>query len=134
MFCVLFRTPEFHNTANFQQMLYEYLGVAALIGLLAGSLLHFSSDMLMQALGLQASPEHSGRTAASVRVAREKRRLEDAWPASTPVRSNQTRAKVEENSKDSSEYVEKDRNKRKEGQGLLSQTILEEDDDSEDGF
>ncbi len=41
---------------------------------------------------------------------------------------------MEDTSKDYSEYIERDRGKRKEGQGLLSQTILEEDDDSEDGF
>jgi hypothetical protein len=108
--------------------------VAALIGLLTGSLLHFSSSMLTTALNLQASPELSGRTAASVRAAREKKRLEDAWQASTPFRSNQARTRVEDTSKDYSEYIEKDRGKRKEGQGLLSQTILEEEDDSEDGF
>jgi hypothetical protein len=108
--------------------------VAALIGLLTGSLLHFSSSMMTKALNLQVSPEQSGRTAASVRAAREKKRLEDAWQASTPIRSNQARARVEDASKDYSEYIEKDRGKRKEGQGLLSQTILEEDDDSEDGY
>jgi hypothetical protein len=90
--------------------------------------------MLTQALNLQASPEHSGRTAASVRAAREKKRLEDAWKASTPFRSGHERARVEETSKGHSEYIEKDRGKWKEGQGLLSQTILEEDDDSDDGF
>jgi hypothetical protein len=90
--------------------------------------------MLIKVLNLQDSPEQSGRTAASVRAAREKKRLEDAWQASTPIRSNQARTWVEDTSKDYLEYIEKDRGKRKEGQGLLSQTILEEDDDSEDGF
>jgi hypothetical protein len=37
-------------------------------------------------------------------------------------------------SEDFSEYIEKDRGKRKGGQGLLSQTILEEDDDSAGEF
>jgi hypothetical protein len=41
---------------------------------------------------------------------------------------------VDETSKDYSEYIEKDRAKWKEGQGLLSQTILEEEDDSDDDF
>jgi hypothetical protein len=108
--------------------------VGALIGLLTGSLLHFSSSILTKALNIQALPEQSGRTAASVRATREKQRLEDAWQASTPIRSNQARARVEDTSRDYSEYIEKDRGKRKEGQGLLSQTILEEEDDSEDGF
>ena len=107
--------------------------MAAIIGLLTGSFLHFSSSMLTKALNLKASPEQSGRTAASVPATREKKRLEDAWQASTPIRSNQARTRVD-TSKDYSEYIEKDRGKRKEGQGLLSQIILEEDDDSEDGF
>jgi hypothetical protein len=108
--------------------------VAALIGLLTGSFLHFSSNMLTQALNLRVSPEQPNRTAASVRAAREKKRLEDAWQASTPFRSGHVRARVEETSKDYSEYIEKERGKWKEGQGLLSQTILEEEDDSDDGF
>jgi hypothetical protein len=32
------------------------------------------------------------------------------------------------------EWLEKDVGKRREGDGLLAQTILEEEDDSEDGF
>lgn len=120
--------------ADLQQTLYIYLGVAALIGLFTGSLLHFSSSILIRVLDLQNLPEDSDRTAASVRVAREKKRHDDAWQASTPIQSRQARARMEYTSKDYSEYIENNRGKRKEGHGLLSQTILEEDDDSADGF
>ena len=128
------RTPRLCKYADLQQTLYIYLGVAALIGLFTGTFLHFSSSLLTRVLDLRTSPQESGRTAASVRAARERKRLEDAWQASTPIRSRQARRRMEDTSKDYSEYVEKDRGKRKEGQGLLSQTILEEDDDSADRF
>ncbi len=69
-----------------------------------------------------------------MRTARERKRLEDPWQVSVPTRHNQARVAGEDTAKDYSEFIEKDRSKRIEGQGLLSQTILEEDDDSEDEF
>jgi hypothetical protein len=62
-----------------------------------------------------------------VRAAREKKKLEQAWQSST---TRTERAKLKEDpsmEKKFSEWLEAD-------QGLLSQTILEEDDDSEEGF
>ncbi len=90
--------------------------------------------MLTTLFHLHPVPEEKGRTAASVRAARERKRLEDAWQSSTPVRGTQGSTRLDEQSKDYAEYLDKDRGRRREGQGLLSQTILEEDDDSEDGF
>jgi hypothetical protein len=116
------------------QTLYVYLGVAALIGLLTGSILHFSSTMLIRLLGLQPSPAYTSRTAAYIRAAREKRKLEDAWHVPPPTGHPRGRKRLEDPLKEYSEYLDKDRGKRRDGRGLLSQTILEEDDDSEAGF
>jgi hypothetical protein len=117
-----------------QQTLYIYFGVAALIGLITGSILHFSSSVLNKILNLQTPPGAKGRTAASVRAAREKKKVEDAWQAPTAVGIVRGRLVIDGSSKRYPEYVEKDRGKRSPGQGLLSQTILEEDDDSDDAF
>jgi hypothetical protein len=105
--------------------LYIYLGVAAVIGLLTGSILHISSSLLVSIFNLTPTPEETGRSAASVRAAREKKQLEQAWQSS---RTKTERWKEEPSTeKKFSEWLETD-------QGLLSQTILEEDDDSEEGF
>jgi len=115
------------------ETLYIYFGVAAIIGLLTGSILHFSSNIIISILDLHSKPQESGRTAASVRAAREKK-LEEAWQTVTPAGGNQGRARLGEAlKKEYAEYLDKDGGKKREGQGLLSLTILEEDD-SEDGF
>jgi hypothetical protein len=110
------------------ETLYIYLGVAAVIGLLTGSILHISSSILVSVFNLTPAPEETGRSAASVRAAREKKKkLEQAWQSST---TRTERGKLKEDpsmEKKFSEWLETD-------QGLLSQTILEEDDDSEEGF
>jgi len=98
------------------------------IGLLTGSILHISSSILVSVFNLTPAPEETGRSAASVRAAREKKKkLEQAWQSST---TRTERGKLKEDpsmEKKFSEWLETD-------QGLLSQTILEEDDDSEEGF
>jgi len=117
------------------ETLYIYFGVAALIGVLTGSVLHFSSAMLISVLDLKVKPKETGRTAASVRAAREQKKLKEAWQTAAPLRSNQARPMLDDGlKKEYTEFLDKDRGKRREGQGLLSQTILEEDDDSEGGF
>ena len=99
-----------------------------MIGLLTGSILHISSSILVSVFNLTPAPEETGRSAASVRAAREKKKkLEQAWQSST---TRTERGKLKEDpsmEKKFSEWLETD-------QGLLSQTILEEDDDSEEGF
>lgn len=84
----------------------------------------------MSVLNLTSEPRENGRSAASVRAAREKKRLEDAWETSN--------TKKEIDSGDSSpsrkQAVWLDRGRRGGKEGLLRQTILEEDDTSEDGF
>jgi hypothetical protein len=91
--------------------------------------------MLISIFDLRSTPEDTGRTAASVRAERERRKLESAWPTATPdrdVRANELMGEALK--REYAEFLDKDRVKRKHEQGLLGQTILEEDDDSEDGF
>lgn len=117
------------------ETLYIYFGVAALIGLLTGFILHVSSNMLVSLFNLRLPSEDSGRTAASVRAAREQQKLEEAWQTSSLAQINQSNWKSDETiNRDYLEWIDKERGNRRDGQGLLSQTILEEDDDSEDGF
>lgn len=90
--------------------------------------------MLIKLLGLHPLPAYTSRTAASVRAAREKRKIEDAWHIPAPPGHLRGRNWLEDPLKEYSEYLDKDRAKRIDGHGLLSQTILEEDDDSGGGF
>lgn len=67
-----------------------------------------------------------------MRAARENKKLEDAWQSS----SSRGEAKLRRDplvEMKYAEWLEKDVGKRRDD-GLLGQTILEEDDDSEDGF
>jgi hypothetical protein len=114
------------------QTLYIYLGVAAVIGLVTGSILHLSSTVLISLFDLTPAPEEEGRSAASVRAEREKRKLEDAWQSSSSRGEARLRADPAME-KRYAEWLEKDVGRRMED-GVLRQTILEEDDDSEDGF
>jgi len=116
------------------ETLYIYLGVAAVIGLVTGSILHLSSTLLISMLNLSPLPEETQRSAASVRAAREQKKLEDAWQSSA-VESDQPRWKVDISMEAKhGDWSEKDATKRREDHGLLGQTIIEEDDDSEGGF
>lgn len=112
--------------------MYIYLGIAAIIGLTAGSILHLSSTFLVSILNLEQTTEDKGRTAASVRAAREQKKLEDAWQSST----GRTEQKLWRDDivmeKKYTEWIEKNSGKRREDQGLLGQTILEEDDSDDD--
>lgn len=68
-----------------------------------------------------------------MRAAREQKKLEDAWQSSSS--RGEARVKVDPFvEKKYAEWLEKGVGKRREGDGLLGQTILEEEDDSEDGF
>ena len=59
--------------------MFIYLGVAAIIGLITGSVLHLSSSLLVSVFNLTATSEETGRSAASVRAAHEQKKLEQAW-------------------------------------------------------
>lgn len=116
------------------QTLYIYLGVAAVIGILTGSILHITSSILASIFNLTPTAEEAGRSAASARAAREKKKLEQAWQSST-IKNERGSWKTEPSTeKKYAEWLETDRGQRGEDQGLLRQTILEEDDDSEERF
>jgi hypothetical protein len=112
---------------NTCKTLYIYLGVAAVIGLLTGSILHMSSSLLVSIFNLTPTPEETGRSAASMRAARETKKLEQAWQSSKTKIQGGDWKDDSSMAKKFSEWLETD-------QGLLRQTILEEDDDSEEGF
>ncbi|TVY55434.1 hypothetical protein LCER1_G002704 [Lachnellula cervina] len=116
------------------ETLYIYLGVAAVIGVVTGSLLHIFSTVLISMFDLAAVPEDTGRTAASIRAAREQKKLEGAWESSIS-KSESARLKRDPSTrKQQTEWLESELSKRRENQLLLGQTIIEEDDDSEDRF
>lgn len=121
----------FLEMTNTRQTLYIYIGVAAVIGLVTGGALHLSSTVMVSLFNLSAVTEEKGRTAASVRAAREQRKLESAWKSSILV-SDGGRWRGDPTMENYSHWLEKD--KRKDDQSLLGQTIIEEDDDSEDVF
>jgi hypothetical protein len=80
---------------------------------------------------LAAVPEETGRTAASVRAAREQKKLEGAWESSI-LKGESARLRNDPSMrKKQAEWLESELSKRREDQGLLGQTILEEEDDSE---
>ncbi|EKD13524.1 uncharacterized protein L3040_008609 [Drepanopeziza brunnea f. sp. 'multigermtubi'] len=110
------------------ETLYIYLGVAALVGLVTGSVLYALSSVLVSMFSLKPVAEERGRSAASVRAAREQKKLhklENAWQSST-FKSEDLNARSEPSLEKYAEWLEKT------DQGLLGQTILEEDDS--DGF
>lgn len=101
--------------------------MAALVGLITGSILQVSSSVLVSLFNLDSVTLETGRSAASVRAAREQQKREKregAWHRAT-ARSESLTARSP-SLEQYSEWLEKI------DQGLLSQTILEEDDS--DGF
>jgi len=116
------------------ETLYIYLGVAAVIGIITGSLLHISSTVLVSMFDLATVPEETGRAAASVRAAREQKKLEGAWESSVAKGESARLRNNPSSRKKQAEWLESELAKRRDDQGLLGQTIIEEDDDSEDMF
>ncbi|TVY33869.1 hypothetical protein LSUB1_G004672 [Lachnellula subtilissima] len=123
----------FRLLAKFET-LYIYLGVAAVIGVITGSLLHIFSTVLISTFDLAAVPEDTGRTAASIRAAREQKKLEGAWESSISKSESARLKNYPLTRKQQTEWLESELSKRRENQLLLGQTIIEEDDDSEDRF
>lgn len=115
------------------ETLYIYLGVAAVIGLVTGSILYLSSTVLVSLFDLTPTPEEKGRTAASVRAAREKKKLEQVWQDSQ-VKDEDGNWRNDISTEKYAEWLEKNATQRGDHHGLLGLTILEEEDDSEDEF
>jgi len=114
------------------ETLYIYFGIAVVIGLAFGVILHASSSVLVSSFDLSSDPEDRAQTAASVRSAREKRKLQQAWQSSI-LESDRSSSRTDAPIDRYVEWLEKDMSQRREEQGLLGQTILEEDD-SDDEF
>ncbi len=113
--------------------LYIYFGIAAVIGLAFGVILHASSSVLVSSFNLSSGPEDRGQTAASVRAAREKKKLQQAWQSSI-LESDRSSSRTDAPIERYAEWLEKDMDmsQRREEQGLLGQTILEEDDSDDE--
>lgn len=119
--------------ADRSQTIYIFFGVASLIGIAAGSSLYIVSRVLASLLGIGTAPQGSGRTAASVRAEREQKKGRSAHGHVTLAHAQTHQVKINNAVQINRKYVEwlaKDKDRRKEG--LLSETILEEDDNSDD--
>ncbi|KAH8598025.1 hypothetical protein B0O99DRAFT_684084 [Bisporella sp. PMI_857] len=106
--------------------IYIYLGVAAIIGLVTGSILHISSTILVSLFNLASSP-------AANRVpllSREQVNLEEAWSNSSYTRDGTRSGAFLE--KRFAEWQKKDGGPQRDDGSLFAQTILEEDDDSDE--
>jgi hypothetical protein len=108
------------------QSVYIFLGVAAVIGVITGSVLHLSSTVMMAAMNLQStnSIEAEGKISQSKADGKRSRRIRKSQSLSENG--------LNDLNKDYREWLDKDRGVK--GKGLVSQTILEEDDSSDDGF
>lgn len=130
------------SNANNNQTLYIFFGIAAIIGLFTGTFLHFTSSILITALDLRPGPEDSKpptRTMKSIREAREKRQLDEAWSSSLLSRSKEIHESRDRDAKERMEaalggQLKYDDLARNNGRALQGTTILEEEDDSEDDF
>ncbi|KAF7921312.1 uncharacterized protein EAE98_008738 [Botrytis deweyae] len=103
-----------------------FLGSAIVIGLITGSLLRVSSSILASLFKLTSGPEDTDLSVASVRAAREHKKNSKPDPLKWKVDPS-----VE---KRYSGWLEKDGGRKKDEHGLSAQIIIEEDDDSDDGF
>ncbi|KAI9881353.1 MAG: hypothetical protein M1830_003360 [Pleopsidium flavum] len=105
------------------ETLYIFFGVAALVGAVTGLVLHLSSSFVATTLSLDAVTEEQGRTVASYRA--EKQRAKLSIPRIGAQRKIDRSLKT-----DYADWLGKDKGQGR--KGLLSTTILEENDDSED--
>ncbi|KAB8299912.1 hypothetical protein EYC80_000155 [Monilinia laxa] len=112
--------------AKFETLII-FLGSAVLIGLITGLILRISSSLLTSLFKLTPSPEETGRSVSSIRAAQgEKKRNSNPdllkWKVDPSVERRY------------SEWLEKNGGRKRDEHGLLAQTIIEEEDDSDDGF
>lgn len=114
------------------ETIYIYLGVAALIGLITGSILHLSSAILVSMLSLDSQHEEK-RSSSSLQSA-EQANFEESWRNSRPKGHRDSLIPDDSLEKRYAEWLEKSRGKNKEDQSLFGQTILEEEDDFENRF
>lgn len=115
------------------QTLYIYVGVALLVGVATGATLHYASAFLTGLMNLESQPEEEprGRTVASYRARRtDKLQQQKTRPPMIPPIV--TSPKIEGAFKDEfAKLRERDTQPRR---SLLTSTILEEDDSSDERF
>ncbi|KAI9799677.1 MAG: hypothetical protein M1825_004412 [Sarcosagium campestre] len=102
------------------ETIYIYLGVATILGILTGSILHLSSNILISALNLSSRTKPPSAQLGGQDQTEET--LDSAAEPQYQLDDSMT--------KEYADWLDKDRTKKK--TGLVSQTILEEEDDSED--
>ncbi|MCJ1388352.1 hypothetical protein MMC18_001198 [Xylographa bjoerkii] len=113
------------------ETLYIYFGVAALVGILTGAILHYSINFIVRSLGIDRVAQERGRTLSSYRAEkteRQAKKMRQTLPkvGLKPLRPD-TVLKEEY-----SDWLKQDKGFGT--KGLLSTTILEEEDSSEAGF
>ena len=116
---------------NDLQTLYVYFGVAALVGILTGVILHYLINSIIRGLGIDRIAEQRGRTLSSYRAEKLKRqtiRTNQTMP-SVGLRSTRLDPSLKEEYPD---WLKQDKGSTT--KGLLSTTILEEEDSSEAGI
>jgi hypothetical protein len=101
--------------------------VAAVFGLLSGSILHVLARALVSFLDLRLSPLRPRRASAPAHTPCDEERPDDTWQAPTTVDGNRRETRLSRAlDREYGEFLKR----RREWHGLLSQTIVEEDDDS----
>ena len=116
------------------QTLYIFFGVAALVGIVTGTGLHYASGFMASVLNIDSrAEERQVRSVAEYRAKRqEKRKKEARSPVLPEIGLSQPKpggAMREEYS----EWLKQNKGVRRK-KGVIPSTILEEDDSSEDGF
>lgn len=128
----------FFACSSFDQTLYIYFGAACIIGCLAGVLLHYSTRLFVIILGLDVVHEESpGRTAASYRAERARKHAQKAREVlvleglqthfdKKPIANHPDGMLTRGGTKNPSSPAPQ--------KGLLSTTIFEEEDSSDEDF
>jgi hypothetical protein len=118
--------------ANARQTLYIYFGTAIVVGIVAGLIIHVTSRTFITLFGINQEPEPkpTGRTVASYRAEKAERQARIAKYSFAKIAIVGTTI----GSKMVADYKDPLIHDRSPGGGLLSTTILEEDDSSEAGF
>lgn len=114
------------------QTLYIFLGIAALVGFVTGTSLHYFSCFIISVLNLDSSPgEQRGRTLAAYRADKQERR-----DAQDPImKLRQDAEAFRRNDLGSMEdYSKWNASEQDRGRGVsrIIDTILEEEDSSDD--
>ena len=127
---------------QYPQTLYIYFGVAVLVGILLGAILHTTFNFIIKTFGIDKASEERGRTLAAYRAEKAAKQARKARQTLPRVGVDLKPLRVDNALKDEyAEWLRREKSPvisphlRSPGtRGLLSTTILEEDDSSEAGF